>query len=232
MWTKKGKVFWVVGGTSAATVRLWSLAEGRSKLWRQPQTLAFWLRTEQTPVDRDGRAELHTLRARRPAALRGVRLPAGPQQHLQAVDQATASTIQLGPLCDRGPHWRTHRIRRDPHAGDLSVGRQLKVVAHRSVPPGMRRHVCSATHTHPFNGPFSRTIRWAGTRKVKPIWILLKQDTVSGSGISWAIMQVCTSLQTDYHASTPPLNFLQAGCPSCRPTKSVNASCIATREIL
>ena len=29
--------------------------------------------------------------------------------------------------------------------------------------------------------------RWAGTRKVKPIWILLKQETVSGSGISWAI---------------------------------------------
>jgi len=26
----------------------------------------------------------------------------------------------------------------------------------------------------------------AGTRKVKPIWILLKQETVSGSGISWA----------------------------------------------
>ena len=29
--------------------------------------------------------------------------------------------------------------------------------------------------------------RWADTRKVKPIWILLKQETVSGSGISWAI---------------------------------------------
>ena len=29
--------------------------------------------------------------------------------------------------------------------------------------------------------------RWAGTRKVKPIWILLKQETVSGSGFSWAI---------------------------------------------
>ena len=28
---------------------------------------------------------------------------------------------------------------------------------------------------------------WAGTRKVQPIWILLKQDTVSGSGISWAV---------------------------------------------
>jgi len=29
--------------------------------------------------------------------------------------------------------------------------------------------------------------RCAGTRKVKPIWILLKQETVSGSDISWAI---------------------------------------------
>ena len=28
---------------------------------------------------------------------------------------------------------------------------------------------------------------WAGTRKVKPVWILLKQQTVSGSGIRWAI---------------------------------------------
>jgi len=36
-------------------------------------------------------------------------------------------------------------------------------------------------------------------------------------------MQVCTSLQTDNHARTPPLIFLQAGCPSCRPTNSVKA---------
>jgi len=36
-------------------------------------------------------------------------------------------------------------------------------------------------------------------------------------------MQVCTSLQTDSYASTPPLIFLQAGCPSCHPTNSVKA---------
>jgi len=36
-------------------------------------------------------------------------------------------------------------------------------------------------------------------------------------------MQVFTSLQTDNHAGTPPLSFLQAGCPSCRPTNSVKA---------
>ena len=36
-------------------------------------------------------------------------------------------------------------------------------------------------------------------------------------------MQVCTSLQTDNHANTPPFSFLQARCPSCRPTNSVKA---------
>jgi len=40
------------------------------------------------------------------------------------------------------------------------------------------------THPHPFNGPF------AG--KVEPMWILLKQDTVSGSGISWDICKSAT----------------------------------------
>jgi len=36
-------------------------------------------------------------------------------------------------------------------------------------------------------------------------------------------MQVCTSLQTDNHASISLLSFLQAGCPSCLPTNSVKA---------
>jgi len=37
-------------------------------------------------------------------------------------------------------------------------------------------------------------------------------------------MQVCTSLQTDNHASTPPLSFyIQAGCLSCHPTNRVKA---------
>ena len=43
------------------------------------------------------------------------------------------------------------------------------------------------THTHPFNGPLSGTTRVSRYQKVKPIWILLKQQTVSGTGISWAI---------------------------------------------
>ena len=60
---------------------------------------------------------------------------------------------------------------------------------------------------------------WAGTREVKPIRILLKQRR--RVAVVSAGMQLCTSLQTDNHASTPPLSFLQAGCPSCRPTNSI-----------
>jgi len=43
------------------------------------------------------------------------------------------------------------------------------------------------THTHSrLTDLFPGLPGWAGTRKVKPIWILLKQETVSGSGMSWA----------------------------------------------
>jgi len=41
-------------------------------------------------------------------------------------------------------------------------------------------------------------------------------------------MQVCTSLQRDNRANTSPLGFLQAGCPSCRPTNSVKALTAST----
>jgi len=54
--------------------------------------------------------------------------------------------------------------------------------------------------------------------------ILLEQEMM---GWQWHQMDhmliICTSLQTDNHASTSPLGFLQAGCPSCRPTNSVKA---------
>ena len=42
--------------------------------------------------------------------------------------------------------------------------------------------------------------RWAGTIKVKPSWILLKQEIVSGSGISWAI---CKSAPGPRQITTP-----------------------------
>ena len=56
------------------------------------------------------------------------------------------------------------------------------------------------THTHLFNGPLSRTTRVSRDKKAKPIWILLKQETVSGSGISWAI---CKSAPRSRQTTAP-----------------------------
>jgi len=79
------------------------------------------------------------------------------------------------------------------------------------------------THTHTFNGPFSGTTQVNRYQKGKT-----NLDFTEARDSEWqwhqlGRMQVCTSLQTDNHASTPPLSFLQAGCPSCHPTNSVKA---------
>ena len=75
----------------------------------------------------------------------------------------------------------------------------------------------------PFNGLFSRTTWVSRYQKGKT-----NLDFTGARDSEWqwhqmGHMQVCTLLQTDNHASTPPLCFLQAGCPSCRPTNSVKA---------
>ena len=77
--------------------------------------------------------------------------------------------------------------------------------------------------THPFNGPYPGLPRSADTRKVKT-----KLDFTEARDSEWqwhqpGHMQVCTSLQTDNHARTPPLSFLPARCPSCCPTNSIKA---------
>ena len=79
------------------------------------------------------------------------------------------------------------------------------------------------THTHPFNGPLSGTTRVSRYQKRKT-----NLDFTEARDSEWqwhqlGHMQVCTSLQTDNHANTSLLSFLQAGCPSCRPTNSVKA---------
>ena len=51
-----------------------------------------------------------------------------------------------------------------------------------------RFHPLPHTHTHTFNGPFSGTTQVSRYQKgKKTIRMLLKQETVSGSGISWAV---------------------------------------------
>jgi len=67
----------------------------------------------------------------------------------------------------------------------------------------------------------SGLLEWAGTRKVKPIWILLKQETVSGSGISWT---VCKSAPRSRQITMPAPHcsvfYRPDALPAAQPTAS------------
>ena len=83
---------------------------------------------------------------------------------------------------------------------------------------------CNNLDTHTYTrltALFPGLPRWAGTRKVKPIWILLKQETVSGSGISWAI---CKSAPCSRQTTTPTPHhsvfYRPDALPAAQPTAS------------
>ena len=66
-------------------------------------------------------------------------------------------------------------------------------------------------HTHLFNGPLSRTTQVSLYQKGKT-----NLDFTEARDSEWqwhqlGHMQVCTSLQTDNHASNPELSVLQSG---------------------
>ena len=72
----------------------------------------------------------------------------------------------------------------------------VKMVTHTST---NRAHTHKHTHTR-LTALCPGLSGWASTRNVKPTWILLKQETVSGSGISWAI---CKSASRSRQITTP-----------------------------
>jgi len=75
------------------------------------------------------------------------------------------------------------------------------------------------THTH-LTAFFPGLPRWAGTRKVKPIWILLKQETVGGSGISWAICKSASCSRQITSRAPHRSSFLQDALPATETTAS------------
>ena len=83
--------------------------------------------------------------------------------------------------------------------------------------------VITQTHTHLFNGHLSGTTRVSQYQKGKTSLDFTEARDSEWQWYQLGCVQVCTSLQTDNHASNPPLSFLQAGCPSCHPTNSVKA---------
>jgi len=77
------------------------------------------------------------------------------------------------------------------------------------------------THTHPFKGPLSRTTRVSRYQNGKT-----NLDFTEARDSEWhwrqlGHMQVCISLQTDNHASTPSLIFYRPDAlPAAQPTAS------------
>jgi len=94
----------------------------------------------------------------------------------------------------------------------LSIG--LNVVAKYTCGNGQSYK----THTR-LTALFPGLPRSASTRKVKPIWILLKQETVSGSGSSWA---TCKSASPSRQITMPvptTLSFYRPDAlPAAQPT--------------
>ena len=82
--------------------------------------------------------------------------------------------------------------------------------------------LCLHTHTHNrLTALFPGLPGWAGTRKVKPIWLSLKQETVSGSGISWAICKSAPrSRQITMPAPHHSVFYRLDALPAAQPTVS------------
>ena len=164
-----------------------------------------------------------------------ARQPLGMVLFTLLVPQPVVVLLRLAPVVQLGAQSPQHERHRDARLSHQAVDHVHRLVA-VNPPRGktLNKHTCTLhsslrhwsiiNHTHPFNGPLSGTTRvsWYQTGKTN-----LDFTEARDSEWQWhqlGHMQVCTSLQTDNHASTPPaLSFLQAGCPSCLPTNSIKA---------
>jgi len=94
---------------------------------------------------------------------------------------------------------------------------QFSFKLHSKTKVNLNLAVLDFARVRAFNGSFPGLPRWAGTRKVKPIWILLKQETVSGSGINWAICK--SAPRSRQHTSTPTTQFFTGRMPFLPPNQ-------------
>jgi len=75
------------------------------------------------------------------------------------------------------------------------------------------------THTHPFNGRLSVTTQVSRHQKGKTSLGFIEARDSEWQWHQLSHMQVCTSLQTDNHASTPPLKCFTGRMPFLPPNQ-------------
>ena len=105
---------------------------------------------------------------------------------------------------------------------NVSTIANISTVGDNSTAAGCNTH--TRTHTHPFNGPFSGTTRVIRYQKGKT-----NLDFTEARDSEWqwhplGHMQVCTLLQTDNHASTPPLSFFTGRMPFLPPSQQCQST--------
>jgi len=118
------------------------------------------------------------------------------------------------------------------YANNLHIRQTTTLTLYNSISTGhmlimMPNQQCKSikgtatTHTHPFNGPLSRTTQVSRYQKSKTNLDFLKQETVSGSGISWAI---CKSAHHSRQITTPTTHhsvlYRPDALPAAQPTVS------------
>jgi len=74
-------------------------------------------------------------------------------------------------------------------------------------------------HTHPFNGLFTGTTQVSRYKKGKTNLNFTEARDSEWQWLQLGHVQVCTSLQTDNHASTPPLSFFTGRMPFLPPNQ-------------
>jgi len=83
------------------------------------------------------------------------------------------------------------------------------------------KHASTHTHTHPFNGPLSGTTRVSQYQKGKTNLDLVKQETVSGSGIGWTICKSAPrSRQITTRTPHRSVFYRPDALPAAQPTAS------------
>ena len=106
-------------------------------------------------------------------------------QHIPGLGAGSQPAAEKVPVLRRSHRsWRPSlgQCCTQSHCSKWIRSRRYRTCCHQQPYTHARTHAHTRLTTH-----FQGLPRWAGTRKIKPIWILLKQETVSGSGISWAI---------------------------------------------
>ena len=115
------------------------------------------------------------------------------------------------------------------HFGDISRSQSVGLLW-KKTKPNTKKHAftnqkkCTSTHTHPFNVPLSGTTQVSQYQKGKT-----NLDFTEARDSEWqwhqlGHMQVCTSLQTDNHASTPPLCFFTGRMPFLPPNQQCQST--------